>query len=91
MRISGQSFIKNDYHKSRNSDDFDMKLGTESRIDHRNNTKPQKKKKKGDHIISSKCDFLVIFLVYSQFGTIWNPDPGSVKLTVLPLHRKIIP
>ena len=30
--------------------------------------------------MSENCDAIVIFLIYGQFGAIWNPDAQSVKL-----------
>ena len=36
FRISGQSLIKGNCHNSRTSDDIDMKLGPETKLDKRN-------------------------------------------------------
>ena len=28
--------------------------------------------------MSENCDAIVIFLIYGQFGAIWNPDSGRI-------------
>ena len=74
-RISGQSLIIENCCNSRTSDDIYMKLGPE--------TKPVKNNKtisKNFHndVMSEKCDIIVIFLIYGQFGAIRKPDFGHI-------------
>ena len=74
-RISGQSSIIDNCYNSRTSDDIYMKLGPE--------TKPVKinktiSKNFDDDVMSEKCDIIVIFLIYGQFGAIRKPDSGRI-------------
>ena len=73
FRISGQSFIKNNCHNSRTSDDIDMKLGPVTKLDKSNKTKW---KKFDDDVMLENCDVIVIFSIYGQFGAIPKPDSG---------------
>ena len=46
-------------------------------------TKLYKKNKRspenlGDDVMSSNCDVIVIFPIYSQFGAIWKADFGPI-------------
>ena len=50
-----------------------MKLGLATKLDKRNKTTPKKKKNDND-VILTKCDVIVIFLIYDQFG----PDSGRL-------------
>ena len=60
--ISGQFLIS-----SKTSDDIDMKLGSVTKIDKR---KTKTTKKFLDDVMSANCDVIIIFAIYSQFGTI---------------------
>ena len=31
--------------------------------------------------MSANCDVIFIFLIYGEFGEMWKPDSGRVKLT----------
>ena len=73
--ISGRSFIKENCHNSRTSDDIDMKLGPVTKLDTRTKIPL---KKFDDGIMSENCDVSVIFSVYSQFGAIRKPDSGRI-------------
>ena len=73
--ISGQSLIKENSHNSRTSDDIDMKLEPVTKLDKRNKTTS---KKFDDDIKSAKCDVIIIFLIYGQFGAIWKLDSGCI-------------
>ena len=64
--ISGQFLIS-----SKTSDDIDMKLGSVTKIDKR---KTKTTKKFHDDVMSANCDVIIIFAIYSQFGTIWILD-----------------
>ena len=46
----------------------DMKLGTVTKLDKRNKIMS---KKIGDNTVSENFDVITIFLIYSQFGSIW--------------------
>ena len=59
FRISGQSFIIENCCNSRTSHDIDMKLGSVTKRDKRNNN--VKKKKKYNDVMSANCDFIVFF------------------------------
>ena len=74
-RISGQSFIKENCHNSRNSDDIDMKHGPVTKLDRRNKTTS---KKFDVYIMSENCDVIVIFQIFGQFGAVRRPDSGKV-------------
>ena len=56
--ISGQYFINENYHYSRNSHDIDMKLGLVTKLDKKNTATS---KKFDDDVISRNCDVLVFF------------------------------
>ena len=71
FRISGQSFIKENYHNSRNSDDIDMELGPVTKLHERNKITSRKS---DDDIMSGNCDVIVIFPIYGQFGAIRMRD-----------------
>ena len=75
FRISGQSFIKENYHNSRNSDDIDMELGPVTKLYERNKITSRKS---DDDIMSGNCDVIVIFPIYGQFGAIRMPDSGRM-------------
>ena len=69
--------MKGNYHNSRTSDDFDMKLLPATKLDKRNKTtsKPQKI---FDDVILANCDVIVIFPIYGQFEAIREPDSGRI-------------
>ena len=75
FRISGQSFIKGNFHNSRTSDDIDMKLGPVAKLDKKNKTTS---KNFGNDVITSNCYVIVIFPIYCQFGAIRKPDSGRI-------------
>ena len=52
-----------------------MKLGPVTKID-----KGNKKtwKKFDDNVMSQKCDVIVIFLIFIQFGAMRQPDSGRI-------------
>ena len=72
-----KSLIKENYHKSRNSDDMDMKLRPVTKLYNRNKTTS---KNFDDDIMSENCGIIIIFLIYGQFGAIRNLDSKSAKL-----------
>ena len=72
FQISGQSFISKTFRNS--SHDIDMKFGPVTKLDKRNTVRS----KKFDEF-SESCDVIVIFPIYSQFGEIQKPDPGSIN------------
>ena len=41
----------------------------------------QHQKKFDDDVMSANCDVIVIFPIFDQFGAIWKPDSGLVKVT----------
>ena len=62
-----------------------MKLGPVTKIEKRHTATS----KNFDYeVILEKCDVIVIFLMYGQFGTIWKPDYGHVvsKIYTLIFH-----
>ena len=63
FRISCQSFIKENCHNSRTSDDIDMKLGPVTKLDKRNKTTS---KKIDVDVMSENCDVIVIFRIFEQ-------------------------
>ena len=71
--MSGQSLIKENCHNSRASDDIDMKLGLESKIDKKNKATS---KKFDNDFMSKNCDVIVIFCIFGQFGAVRRPDFG---------------
>ena len=75
FRISGQSFKKENFHKSRTSDDIDIKLAPATKLDNRN--KITSKKVDNDDM-SANYDVIVIFPIYNQFGAIRKPDSGRI-------------
>ena len=75
FQISGQSFINENCHKSRTSDDFDMKLGPVTKLDKRNTATP---KKFDDDVMSANCDVIVFFPIYGQFAAIQKSYSGRM-------------
>ena len=59
--ISGQSFIKENCHNSRTTDDIDMKLRPVTKRYKRNKTTL---KKIYDDVMAENCDVIVIFTIY---------------------------
>ena len=59
--ISGQSYIKENCHNSRNSDDIDIKPGPVTKLDKRNKTTS---KKFDDDVMSENCEVVAIFPIY---------------------------
>ena len=75
FRISGQSFIKENCHNSRTTDDINMKLRPVTKHHKRNKTTL---KKIYDDVIAENCDVIVIFTIYGQFGAIRKPDSRRI-------------
>ena len=73
--ISGQSFIKENYHNSRTSDDIDMKLGLVTKLDKKNKTPS---KNFDDKVLLESYDIFVSFPVHCQFGAIRKPDSAGI-------------
>ena len=73
--IFGQSFIKEDCHNSRTSNDIDMKLGLVTKLDKKITATS---KNFYDDIMSVNCDVIVIFSIYGQFGAIRKPASGCM-------------
>ena len=72
FRISGQSLIKENCHKSKTSDDIDMK---------------PRPKKFDDEVMAKNCAVNAFFPVYGQFGVMEKLDSGStVCKTYLYFH-----
>ena len=69
FQISGQSRVKVKCHKSRTSDDIDMKLGPVTELAKRDKSTS---KKIYDDVMSANCDVIVIFAIYGYFGAIRN-------------------
>ena len=61
FQISGRSRVKVNCHKSRTSDDIDMKLGPVTELDKRDKSTS---KKIYDDVMSTNCDVIVIFAIY---------------------------
>ena len=59
--IFGQSYIKENCHNSRNSDNIDIKPGLVTKLDKRNKTTS---KKFDDDVMSENCEVIVIFPIY---------------------------
>ena len=73
--ISMISFMKENYHKSRTSDDIDLKLGPVTKIDKRKKTFS---KESDDSAMSENYDVIYFFQIYGQFGAIRKPDSGRI-------------
>ena len=52
-----------------------MKPGRVTKFDKGNKTES---KKIDDDVMPKNYDFVVNFLIYGQFGTIWKPDSGDI-------------
>ena len=65
------TFCKENYHNSTTNNDVDMKLGPVPKLDKTNKITS---KSFDDDVISTNCDVIVVFPIYSQFGTIQKPD-----------------
>ena len=65
--------IKENCHNRRISDDINMKLGTETKIDKRTKITSTKL---DDEIMLLNFDVIVICPIYGQLGAIWKPDSG---------------
>ena len=74
FRISGQSFIKENWHKSRTSDDFGMKLGPVTKLDKSKTTS----KNWGWLHVNKLWHHCYFFPIYSQFGAIRKPNSGRI-------------
>ena len=52
-----------------------MKLGLVTKLDNRKKTTS---KNFDDDLMPQNCDVIVIYLIYSQFGSIQKPDAGRI-------------
>lgn len=52
-----------------------MKLGSVTKHDKRNKIMP---KKFDDDVFSTKCDVIIFFFIYGQYGVIWKPGFGCI-------------
>ena len=75
FQISGQSFIKENCHNSRTSDNIDLKLGPVTKLDKKNKATS---KKFDDGFMSENCDIIIIFPIYDQFEAIRKVDSGPI-------------
>ena len=73
-QISGQSFIKEICHNSRNSNDIDMKLGPATKIDKRN----KKSQNLDDYVMLANCTVIFNFPIYGHFAAIRKPNSGRI-------------
>ena len=78
FQISGQSFIKENCHNFRTSDNIDIKLGPVTKLYKRNQATAEEI---DDEAMSANCDVNFFFQIYDQFWAIQEPD--SAKLTFL--------
>ena len=74
------SFMKENYHKSRTSDDIDLKLGPVTKIDKRKKTFS---KEIDDSAMSENYDVIYFFQIYGQFGAIRKPDSGRMSIKLI--------
>ena len=75
FRISGQSFVNENCHKSRTSHDIDMKPGPVTKID---KCKAVTSKKLNGDIMSTNCGAIVFNPIYGHFVAIPKPDSGRI-------------
>ena len=75
FRISWQSFIKENCHKSRTSNNTDIKLGPVNKLDKRNKTSSNNF---NAGVMSANYDVIVIFLIFGQSGPIGKLDSGDI-------------
>ena len=61
FRVSNQIPYKQNCHDSRTSNDIDMKLGSMTKLDKRN---MMMSKNSDNNVVSTNCDFIVIFPIY---------------------------
>ena len=73
FQISGQSFIKENFHNTRSSDDTDINLGSVTILNKRSKTTS---KKITNDVSSENCDVIVIFRIFGQFGAVRGSDSG---------------
>ena len=52
-----------------------MKLGSVTKHDKR---KKIMQKKLNDDVTSTKCDVIILFFIYGQYGAIWKPGSGCI-------------
>ena len=67
FRISGQSLIKANCHKSRTSDVIHIKLGPVTKL---NKTNKMKSKTCDNEVMLGNYGDIVIFLIYGKFGAL---------------------
>ena len=73
--MSRRSLIKETCHNSRTSDDINMKLRTETKLDKKKKTTS---KNIDDDVMSVNCDVTVIFTIYGHFGANRKPHSGRI-------------
>ena len=69
IQIPGQSFVNKNHHNSRNCNNIDVKIGPVTKLDKRNI---------GNGFLLVKCDIIVIFPIYCQFGVIQKYSTHNV-------------
>ena len=85
FRITGQSLINENCHNSRISNDIVMKLGSITKLCKRNTVTS---KEFDDDFMLLKCDIIIFFPIYGQFGAIPKPDFGRmVYKTYIVINR----
>ena len=77
FRISGESFINENYHNSKSSHDIDIKLEPVTKRDKRNTATLQKI----DVDVELTNSDLTVFLANFQPSGSWIPDAWSINLT----------
>ena len=63
------------FNHSRTSDDIDMKLGPETKLDNRSKTTS---KKFDNGVMLGDCDVIMIFPIYGQYGAIRKLNSGRI-------------
>ena len=72
--ISGQSLIKENCHKSRTSDNIDMKIGSVTKLGTKNKTTSNIF---DNDVMSGNCDVIIKFPIYGQFGATGSRIPDA--------------
>ena len=83
FQISGQSVIKENCHNSRTSDDVDMELGSETKLDKRNKTTSKK-------LTLTSCRKIVTSLSFSDFWPIWSSLEARFRTQCLQVIFSVI-
>ena len=80
FRVFGQSPIKENCHNFRTSDDFDIKGEPVTKLGKKNKTTS---KKIDVNVMSEKCNTIVIFWIFGQFGSVLRLDSGTESANVM--------